>query len=106
MPCTRSGAGSAGMAPTDRAAAVRSVGKLAALMPILRAEAVVHRMGLSVRALLVTVSVALIGMVIAILVLFGAVALEMVYPGTFGKKNAGSFIAVVPVIVVVRVKAA
>jgi hypothetical protein len=63
-------------------------------------------MGLSVRALLVTVSAAVIGMAIAILVFFGAVALEMVYPGTFGKENAGSFIAVVPVIVVVRVKAA
>ena len=35
MPCPRSGADSAGMVPTDRAAAVRSAGKLAALMPVL-----------------------------------------------------------------------
>ncbi len=63
-------------------------------------------MGLSVGALLVTVSAAVIGMAIAVSVFFGAVALEMVYPGTFGKKNTGSFIAVVPVSVVVRVKAA
>ncbi len=40
------------------------------------------------------------------MVFFVAVVLEMVYTGGLDKKNAGRFIAVVPVFVVVWVKAA
>ena len=42
----------------------------------------------------------------AIMMFFIAVALEMVYMGWLNKKNAGGFIAVVPVFVMVRIKAA
>ena len=68
------------MAPTDMAAAVRSNGWLAARVPVMRTK--------------------------AIMMFFIVVALEMVYMGGPNKKNAGGFIAVVPVFVVVRIKAA
>jgi hypothetical protein len=92
------------MVPTDMVATVRSDGKLAALVPVLRMKAVISTMRLFVRVLLAIVSAAAIRIIIAIVVFFEAVALEMVYMGRDHKINATSFLAVVvPVIVVIRV---
>ncbi|MDH3799891.1 MAG: hypothetical protein OES70_14690, partial [Desulfobacterales bacterium] len=70
---------SAVMPPTDMAAAVRSDGKLAAMVPLMGTKAIIPTMRLFVRVLLVIVSAAAIRIVIPIMVFFVAVALEMVY---------------------------
>jgi hypothetical protein len=89
------------------AAAVRSDGKLAVMVPVMRTKAIIPTMRLFVRILLAIVSAAVIRIVIAIMAFFVAVALEMVYMGGLDKINAAGFIAVVvPVFVVVRIIAA
>ena len=95
------------MAPTNMAAAVRSDGRPAAMVPVMRTKAIIPSMCLFVRVLWVIVFAAAIHIVIAIRVFFVAVALEMVYLGGLNKINAAGFITVVvPVFVVVRIKAA
>ncbi len=89
------------------AAAVRSDGKLAAMVPVMGTKAIIPTMRLFVKVLLVIIPAAAIRIVIAIMVFFVAVALEMVYMGGINEINAAGFIAVVvPVFVVVRIIAA
>jgi len=83
------------MAPTNMAAAVRADGKLAAMVPAIRTKATITTMCLFVGVLLAVVSAAAIGIVVAIMVFFIAVAFEMAIMGGLNEMNAAGFIAVV-----------
>ena len=73
----------------------------------MRTEAIIPTMVLFVRALLAIVSAAAIGMVIAILMLFRLIALEMSYMVRLSKINAAGLIAiVVPIFIMVWIIAA